>query len=85
LRYAVTGYSSAINNAPENNMSSVADRLHAQARIIPVSQPNKVKNITKLENGAMRVEFYSGKVSVLSQDDEIVQAFVVYSVLANGF
>lgn len=64
---------------------NIADRLHAQARIIPVSQPNKVKNITKLEDGAMRVEFYSGKVSVLSQDDEIVQAFVVYSVLGDGF
>jgi hypothetical protein len=64
---------------------TIADRLYAQARIIPISQPNKVKFITKLDNGAMRVEFYSGKVAELSADDEIVQAFVVYSVLGNGF
>jgi 2-phospho-L-lactate transferase/gluconeogenesis factor (CofD/UPF0052 family) len=64
---------------------NIADRLHAQAHIIPVSQPNKVKTVAKLADGGMRVEFYSGKVAVLSQDDEIVQAFVVYSVLGDGF
>lgn len=57
--------------------------LSARARYVPVSEPNKVKTVTKLEDGGLRVEFNSGRVATLSKDDPLIQAFAVYSVLAD--
>lgn len=62
-------------------MSTFADRAYAQARIVPVSTPNRVKTITKMENGSLRVEQQSGNVFVIAKDDEMFQTFVVYMVL----
>lgn len=50
-------------------------------RIIPVSKQNTVKTVTKLENKGLRIEFNSGKVIELDKDDELIQAFVVYTML----
>ena len=54
----------------------------ASTRRVPVSEPNKVKTITKLADGGLRIEFNSGAVTTLSKDDELFQAFAVYSVVA---
>jgi hypothetical protein len=62
-------------------MSTLTDRMYAQARIIPVSAPNRVKTITKLENGNLRIEQQSGNVFDVSKDDPEFQVFVVYMVL----
>lgn len=64
-------------------MSNLTDRLHAQARITPISQPNKVKMVTKLADGGLQIEFNSGAIGVLSKDDPMIQAFVVYTMLAD--
>ncbi len=57
--------------------------LAACTRIIPISDPNKVKTIKKLKCGSLEVTFNSGAVSVLSEEDELFQQFVVYAVLAD--
>lgn len=62
----------------------LAHSLNAPStRIVPVAQPNKVKTITKLANGSLRVEFHSGQVGEYGPQDELFQAFLVYSVIAN--
>jgi hypothetical protein len=60
---------------------NIADRLYAQARIIPVKRENKVKTVTKLESGDLQVTQHSGHSFTISKDDETFQAFVVYTVL----
>lgn len=56
--------------------------LHAaDTRIIPIQHPNQAKRVTKLADGGMRVEFNSGAVTDLSADDELIQAFVIYTML----
>jgi len=62
-------------------MSTTSDRLYAQARVNPVSTPNRVKTITKLENGNLRVEQQSGNVFEVAKEDEMFQTFVVYMIL----
>ncbi len=62
-------------------MNTLSDRLYAQARIIPVSQQNRVKTVTKLESGALRVEQHSGNVFDISKDDEQFQSFLIWMVL----
>lgn len=62
-------------------MSTLSDRLYAQARIVPVSKPNQVKAITKLSSGALRVEQRSGEVFEVAEEDEMFQAFVVWMIL----
>lgn len=52
-------------------------------RIIPVSDKNRVKTITKMADGCLRVEFHSGEVTTIDKDDDKIQAFIVYSVLAD--
>lgn len=51
-------------------------------RIIDIRQPNRVKAVTKLANGDLSVEQQSGNKFVVSKDDDLFQAFVIYSVLA---
>jgi hypothetical protein len=62
-------------------MSALSNGLYAQARIVPVSTPNRVKTITKLANGNLRVEQQSGNVFEISKNDEMFQSFLVYMVL----
>lgn len=63
-------------------MNSIAERVHAQARINPIKMENRVKTITKLEDGSLDVEFNSGKRINVSKEDELIQVFLVYTVLA---
>lgn len=62
-------------------MSTLTDRMYAQARINPVSPPDRVKTITKLENGGLRVEQLSGAVFEITKEDELFQSFLVWMVL----
>lgn len=56
--------------------------IAASTRIIDIRQPNRVKAVTKLANGDLSVEQQSGNKFVVSKDDDLFQAFVIYSVLA---
>lgn len=62
---------------------TLAHRLMANSRVIPISEPNKVKAVTKLQDGGLRIEFNSGAMIDLSADDEMIQAFAVYTMLAD--
>lgn len=56
--------------------------LHAaDTRIIPIQHPNQVQRVTKLPDGGMRVEFNSGAETDLGADDDLIQAFVIYTML----
>lgn len=60
----------------------LANAIHSQdTRIIPVSPPNRVKTITKLENGSLRVEQQSGNIFEVSKDEPDFQVYLVYLVL----
>lgn len=61
--------------------SELIERLYAQARITPISAPYKVKTVTKLDDGGLNVEFASGETATIAADDELIQAFVVYTLL----
>lgn len=60
---------------------NIADQLYAQARIVPIKRENRVKTVTKLESGELLVTQHSGNSFTISQDDEMLQAFIVYTVL----
>ncbi|MEX3614124.1 MAG: hypothetical protein VB141_10335 [Burkholderia gladioli] len=62
-------------------MSTITDRLHAHARITPIQPMNRVKSIKKLDSGALAVTLHSGVTYEIAPEDEISQAFVVYTVL----
>lgn len=64
-----------------NNATEGYPMITASTRIIPVSDKNRVKNITRLDDGGMRVEFRSGEVVTLGKGDARIQEFIVYSVL----
>lgn len=64
-------------------MSLLTERLMANARIIPISEPNRVRQVTKQADGGLRVEFNSGAVTDLAPGDALIQAFVVYTMLAD--
>ena len=55
----------------------------ASTRIIPVSDKNKVKAVKKLKDGGLEVEFHGGAVITLEKGDELIQTFIVYSILAD--
>jgi len=48
----------------------------------PIQQENKVKSIEKLPSGALKVTQHSGNTFEVSQEEELFQAFTVYSMLA---
>lgn len=54
----------------------------ASTRVIDIKPQNRVKAVTKQENGDLLVEPYSGDCFTVSKDDELFQAFVIYSVVA---
>jgi hypothetical protein len=53
----------------------------ADTRIIPVERQNKVRTVRKLESGDLFVTLCSGRTCTISKDDELFQAFVVWTVL----
>ncbi len=55
--------------------------LSSDTRIIPVEQPNRVKTVTKLESGALRVEQQSGAVFEIGKEDPLFQSFLFWMVL----
>lgn len=63
-------------------MTTIADSLHAQARIIPIQPQNRVRHVQKLESGGLRVTLHSGESYELDKGDELFQAFVIYTILA---
>ena len=60
---------------------TVIEELYGQARIEPVDAQNRVKTITKLESGALRVEQHSGVVFEVAPEDELFQSFIVWMIL----
>ena len=63
-------------------MDNIAERMYAQARINPIKEPNHVHTVTKMGNGDLRVRLNSGRMFKIDKDDEIVQAFIVYTAVA---
>lgn len=61
---------------------NLADRLMANTHTKSIQKPNRARLVTKQENGDLRVVLNSGKVFDVGNDDELFQAFVVYSILA---
>lgn len=55
----------------------------ADTRIIPVKRANKVRTVQKQEGGDLLVTLCSGQSYTISKDDELFQAFVVWTAL-NG-
>jgi len=53
----------------------------ADTRIIPVKRANKVQTVQKLESGDLQVTLCSGDVYTIAKDDELFQAFVVWTML----
>jgi hypothetical protein len=51
-------------------------------RIVDVKPENRVKTVERQADGGMRVVFHSGAVVDLGPGDDLIQAFTVYSVLA---
>ena len=64
-------------------MNQLVDRLYAQARINPIKSTNRVKVVTKMSDGRLRVVLNSSRVFYVSAEDELFQTFIVYTVLAN--
>jgi hypothetical protein len=62
---------------------NIADQLYATARIIPIKPANKVKQVKKLESGALAVTLHSGKTYKIDREDEMFQAFVVYTMIGD--
>ncbi len=63
-------------------MSILVELQERNTRIVPISEPNKVQAVKKLENGDLEVTFKSGATTVLDKDDELFQEFVIYTVIA---
>lgn len=61
--------------------SNIADRLYAQARIVPVQADRRVKSVKKLGNGDLEVTQHGGAVFTLDAADELFQSFLIWSVL----
>lgn len=62
-------------------MNALIDRLHAQSRTIPIKPERRVKSVTRLESGALRVTQHGGGTFDIDPDDELFQTFTVYTVL----
>jgi len=62
-------------------MSTITDRLYAQARVVPIKPENRVKTVRKLDSGALEVTQYSGQVFTIEPTDTLFQAFIIYTVL----
>jgi len=63
-------------------VSILVELQERNTRIVPISEPNKVQAVKKLENGDLEVTFKSGDTTVLDKDDELFQEFVIYTVIA---
>ena len=55
----------------------------ADTRVYPVKPSNQIKTVTKRENGDLAVELNSGLRYVIAKEDELFQAFAVYTMLAH--
>lgn len=59
-----------------------ANAIHADStRIVPVKPQNKVQTVTKLQSGDLFVTLVCGESYTISKDDELFQAFAVWTVL----
>ena len=54
-----------------------------EPRVIPPKHENKIKLLTKLEDGGIRLEFNSGKVTTIPASESTIQAFCIYTMLAD--
>jgi hypothetical protein len=42
---------------------------------------NKIKTVTKLENGDLEVTLHSGQTITISKNDELFQVFAVFTIV----
>lgn len=56
--------------------------LTINRREISVKPENRIRKITKQNDGSLAVEFASGARGILPADEPAIQAFAVYSILA---
>jgi carbonic anhydrase len=50
-----------------------------------IKKENQVNTIMKLENGDLLVTQNSGNQFTIKKEDELFQAFIVFSAIKNGF
>ena len=62
---------------------NLAENMMSTARITPISKPNRVSNVMRCNDGGLRVTLHSGRTFKIDKDDEMIQAFIVYTVLAD--
>jgi hypothetical protein len=63
-------------------MNRITEGLLANRREIGVQPANRIKKITKQADGSMAVEYGSGRTGVIPAGETDIQAFAVFSVLA---
>ena len=66
-------------------MTTLTDRLHNQARIVPIAPPRRVVKVTPQDGGALLVEQADGNTFTIPGDaeHEPLRAFIVYTMLAD--
>lgn len=57
--------------------------LTATTRVYPIKPQNRVKTVIKTEDGDLAVVLASGERFTIDKDDDLFQAFVVYTILAD--
>jgi hypothetical protein len=57
--------------------------MNINRREISVQPANRIKKITKQADGSMAVEYGSGRKGVIPEGETDMQAFAVFSVLAD--
>lgn len=77
----------SVNLAPHNgdaDMSSLNERLYAQARIYPTRKENKIASVTKREDGSLSFVQNSGNEFDVSSEDKDIQAYAIFMMLGAG-
>lgn len=55
--------------------------ITSSTRIIDIKPKNRIKTVQKQEDGNLSITQHSGASFTISRDDEMLQAFAVYSIL----
>lgn len=58
--------------------------LNIETRVTPIQEQNRVKQVTKMRDGGLRVTLHSGETFMISKDDVEFQVFVIYTILADA-
>lgn len=63
-------------------MKTLTAGLIANRREISVQPENRIKKITKTADGGLAVEYGSGASGALPAGEDLIQAYAIYSIIA---